>query len=228
MEENIKTINLGFVNVFLVKLKDGFILIDTGISNKWTELEKRLILEGCLPNNLKLVILTHGDTDHIGNAKKLQDKYKSKVAISKADFDLIEKGIIQKRKVKRLLFKIIYSILLFLMKFHKNKENKNLFTPNLFLNDNNSLKKYGFNAKVISLPGHTVGSIAILTDKKDIFVGDTLENRKKPLSAQIIENEEDLKKSIEKIEKLDIRTVYPGHGKPFLMEDFKKDYQKNK
>ena len=34
MEENIKTINLGFVNVFLVKLKEGFILIDTGIPNK--------------------------------------------------------------------------------------------------------------------------------------------------------------------------------------------------
>ena len=53
MGEDIKVINLGFVNVFLVKLKEGFALIDTGLPNQWEKLESRLISEGCLPNNLK-------------------------------------------------------------------------------------------------------------------------------------------------------------------------------
>ena len=55
MEENIKVIG-GFVNVFLVKLKKGYALIDTGFPSQWKKLEDQLISEGCLPNNLKMVM----------------------------------------------------------------------------------------------------------------------------------------------------------------------------
>ncbi len=63
MTSEIKTINLGLVNCYLVKTGDGFFLIDTGWATKRTELEKELESAGCKPGNLKLVILTHGDSD---------------------------------------------------------------------------------------------------------------------------------------------------------------------
>jgi glyoxylase-like metal-dependent hydrolase (beta-lactamase superfamily II) len=216
MEEDIKVINLSFVNAFLVKIKGGFALIDTGLSRQWEKLEKILISEGCLPNKLKIVILTHGDGDHIGNAKKLGEKYKVKIAIHKADYNWLESGEIPKRKVKAGFMKVLLALFLL---FRKNKADKNLFKADLFLKDNESLKKYGFDAKVIHTPGHSSGSVVILTKGKNLFAGDTLENRKKPKTAQIIENEDDLKNSLKKIKKLDIKMVYPGHGKPFLMKD---------
>jgi len=33
--------------------------------------------------------------------------------------------------------------------------------------------------------------------------------------------------SVEKLKKLKIKTVYPGYGKPFSMEQFIKQFQKN-
>jgi len=221
MEEEIKILNFGFVNAYLVKLDDGYALIDTGLPIHSKKLENKLKIEGCLPDNLKIVILTHGDLDHIGNAKKLQDKYHVKIAIHKEDYDYMEKNIIPNREGKSLKFKIILKLIKIIIKFQKNRPKSSLFHPDIFLNDNDSLKKYGFNAKVIYIPGHTLGSIGILTEEGDFFSGDTLENRKKPDSANIIENETKLKTSLEKIKKLDVKMVYPGHGKPFLMKDLK-------
>ena len=33
--------------------------------------------------------------------------------------------------------------------------------------------------------------------------------------------------SVEKLKKLRVKTVYPGHGKPFPMEQFMKQFQQN-
>ena len=222
-EENIKTIPLTFVNAFLVKTRDGFILIDTGLPNQWEILEKELISAGCLPDKLKLVVLTHGDFDHSGNAKKLQEKYKAKIAMHQADYLMIETGAIGKRKVKPLSRKMKFMLFSFLRKIGKNKMNLEKFKPDIFLQDGQSLQEYGINAKVIHVPGHTKGSIVVLTDEGDLFAGDTLVNTKntRPETATIIENSNELKASLEKIQTLDTKKVYPGHGKPFLMKDLK-------
>ena len=67
-------------------------------------------------------------------------------------------------------------------------------------------------------PGHTKGSIAILTDDGQLFAGDTLSNRTKPASASFIENERDLQDSLAILKQTKARVVYPGHGKPFPFE----------
>jgi len=64
MTSEIKTINFGGVNCYLVKTGDGFILIDTGVPSKRVDIEKELVRAGCKPGDLKLIVLTHGDFDH--------------------------------------------------------------------------------------------------------------------------------------------------------------------
>jgi len=54
------------------------------------------------------------------------------------------------------------------------------FTPDILLEDGYDLSHYGLNAKVISLPGHSRGSIGILTKEGDLFCGDFFENIKGP------------------------------------------------
>jgi len=49
------------------------------------------------------------------------------------------------------------------------------FQPDLVMEDEQELADYGFAAKVLHTPGHTKGSIAILTDDGKLFVGDTLQ-----------------------------------------------------
>jgi glyoxylase-like metal-dependent hydrolase (beta-lactamase superfamily II) len=161
---------------------------------------------------LKLVIITHGDFDHTGNCAKLKEKYRAKIAIHQDDAFMTENGMRIKSKVSTLAGKII---LLFLKLWHRNLIFYS-FKPDIFLTDGQSLEEYGFNAKVIHIPGHTKGSIGILTADGDLFAGDTLINLKKPDIGICIENEQYFRNSIDKLKKLNIKKIYPGHGNPFL------------
>lgn len=213
-KEDIKIIEMTFVNAFLIKVKEGFILIDTGLPMFWEKLESELLTAGCLPDKLKLVIITHGDLDHTGGCSKLQQKYHSKIAIHKDDSYMVENGIMLKRKVKSLMAKIFITI----RRLKRRKLVIDKFKPDLYLTDGQNLHEYGWDATIIHIPGHTKGSIGIITDDGSLFAGDTFTNRGKPGTAMYIENQHELKSSLSRLKKMNIKTVYPGHGKPFEME----------
>jgi len=199
-------------------------LIDTGIAMGRAKLEKALEQEGIKPEDIKLVIITHGDMDHIGNCAYLQQKYGLRMAVHEADTYLCRTGKFipnRKRKASPLskLFKSILSTLV--IKPLMKKYPLEAFEPDIILTDGYDFKKQGLDARVVHIPGHSMGSIGILTGDGDFFSGDTIHNRKKPTPADIIENEEALTASLKSIKNLSIRNVYPGHGSPFKMIDFK-------
>jgi len=201
-----------------VKIDTGYILIDTGWSFKRTALEKELVSEGCKPGNLKLIILTHGDFDHTGNCAYLREKYGTEIAMHRSESEVVESGdMILSRKGKRIITIIIFRIVKFygrLSKFYR-------FKPDLYIEDGYELSGYGFDARVLLIPGHSNGSIGILTTDGDLFCGDLLTNKDKPVPF-IIDDSADFNASVEKLKSLEINTVYPGHGKPFPMSSFTK------
>ncbi len=95
-------------------------------------------------------------------------------------------------------------------------------TPDLYLEDGDGLSEYGFDAKIISIPGHSKGSIGILTAVGALFCGDLFENLNKPMLNSIMDDLATANASVEKLKGLQINTVYPGHGKPFLMKLYTK------
>lgn len=112
MTSEIQTIELGFVNCYLDKTDDGFILIDTGIRDRRGNLEKALISAGCKPGNLTLIVLTHGDIDHTGNGAYLRDKCQTRIAMHRNDSTMVENGEMRpKRKVKSLLLRTMHLVM---------------------------------------------------------------------------------------------------------------------
>jgi hydroxyacylglutathione hydrolase len=221
MQQEIKTINLGGVNCYLVNTEKGFILVDTGLADKRTTLEKALEQAGCVPGKLDLIILTHGDIDHSGNCAYLRTKYGTKIAIHPADTEMVKSGqLLKDRKVTSLLLRTIQ----FLSKssFTKMMDQFERFTPDLFLEEGQRLDDYGFNASVLHIPGHTPGSIALLSAAGDLICGDTLQNYTKPLPTVIIADTVQLAESVKRLKNSPARMVYPGHGKPFPMSLFLK------
>ena len=93
------------------------------------------------------------------------------------------------------------------------------FTPDVYLDDGDRLDAYGLDATVLHVPGHTVGSIAVLTGDGDFFSGDFMEDRRRPSIATFVDDAEALRASYDRVKRLGIRVVYPGHGKPFALED---------
>jgi glyoxylase-like metal-dependent hydrolase (beta-lactamase superfamily II) len=220
----IKHLSLGMVNAYLVKDEKGIFLIDTGLAMSRSKLQVALAQEGVSPENIKLVILTHGDMDHIGNAAYLQKTFGVKIAVHEADAWLCRTGkSIPNRKRKSSLLKRIIKKVISRMVYRPMMKKFPLesFEPDILLHDGQDLSNFGFDAKVIHIPVHSMGSIGIYTASEDFFSGDTINNRKKPTIADIVENEEALTTSLKKIKSLKIRNGYPGHGKPFPMTEFR-------
>jgi glyoxylase-like metal-dependent hydrolase (beta-lactamase superfamily II) len=217
MSDIIKPINLEFVNAFLVQVLDGYILIDSGVPAQWKNLDKQLVCAGCLPGKLKLVIITHGDWDHTGNCAALQKKYQAPIAMHQADAFMAQTRVLLKRRVKTLSRRIIFFFIRLMMKLRAKQMVFHPFKPDILLSDGQSLAPYGFAAKVVHIPGHTKGSIGVLTDAGAFFAGDTFVNREGPVTAEIIQDDAELKASLARLKSMDIKTVYPGHGQPFEM-----------
>jgi hydroxyacylglutathione hydrolase len=222
MQTSIKRIKLTYVNCYLVKQSKIFILIDTGYPSKLTTLEKELNLEGVKPGNLKLIILTHGDYDHVGNCLYLRDKYKSKILMHSEEAKMVETGdMTYSRKPKpdknAWFFKLMSS-------FGGSDKYKG-FSPDILISDDEDLSTFGFNAKVIRIPGHTKGSIGIYIEDGNFFCGDLLKNYRRPSLHFFIDDMLSARESVNTLINLGVKKIYPGHGKPFLMEEFLKRYK---
>lgn len=209
------------VPCYLLKTGDRFMLIDTGDGSDCAALEKALEQARVTSENLKLVVLTHGDFDHAGNAAFLHQKYGVKIAIHAADSGMVERGDQGwNRKAKSDRTTLFGHIIIFVSSRVIKPLPFKTFVPDTYIIDGQDLSDYGFDAKILHLPGHSQGSIGVLTAEGDLFCGDLLMNMFNPAPHFLINDGATFDASIRKLKILDIRTVYPGHGKPFAMERF--------
>jgi len=210
-DTNITRIESGGVNCYLFKVKDGFVLIDTGYAKYRDVIDAALAEAGC--DALNLIILTHGDFDHVGNCAYLKEKFGCRVAMHSDDVGMVEKGDMfwnrEMGRAKRAFGK------LFLLIKRIRLDEEDMFSPDVFLKDRQHLAEFGFDATVHHLPGHSKGSIGLLTADGDLFCGDVFTNVSMPKGSDLLSNRNDYIKSLERIQSLDIQTVYPGHGLPF-------------
>lgn len=232
MKQEIIRIDLNGVNAYLLKSDNGFVLVDAGgpllldkeAVDRGAILEKTLDKEGCNARNLHLIILTHGDLDHVFYAPYIKDKYKSKIAIHKNDCYLVNKPTIDdfmnSFKYRSFTYKIVFKLM-------KDKIYKigmkqlgafETFSPDILIDDHFNLSDFGAQGEVLHIPGHTLGSIGILTKDNHLISGDVLANMKKPEMAPNAYDFELLSHSVNKLKQFKINRVYPGHGEPFMFD----------
>lgn len=203
---------LGSVNCFLLKTDSTHFLVDTGSPKNRTQLERDLLDAGCVPGMLKLIILTHGDFDHSGNAAYIRNKFDSKIAMHKGDLAMVERGeMFSNRKKGNNIF--TRRLIPPLIGFGKSEK----FTPDLYIDEQDDLSRFGLKAKVVGIPGHSLGSIGILTISGDFICGDLFENTKEPGFNSLMDDQAAAENSANKLKNHEINTVYPGHGSPFKM-----------
>jgi len=199
------------VNCYLIKVKDGFVLIDTGYAKDRDTIDVALAKAGC--DTLNLIILTHGDFDHVGNCAFLRKKFGCKVAMHTDDVGMVEKGDMFWNRGLGRAKRAIGKLFALVMRIRLDEED--MFSPDLFLKDEQYLTEFGFDAAVHHLPGHSKGSIGLLTADGDFFCGDVFTNVSMPKESDLLSNRDDYIKSLERIRGLAIQIIYPGHGLPF-------------
>jgi hydroxyacylglutathione hydrolase len=212
---SVRVIPLRVSNAYLVKGDGGFVLIDTGFRFDRTRLERELEAAGCRPGDLRLILVTHADADHSGNAAYLRGAYGAEIATHRLEVPGVERGDMFLCRGS-LRFRIrMAKPLMGLFRLRKADR----FTPDVYLDDGDRLDAYGLDATVLHVPGHTVGSIAVLTGDGAFFSGDFLEDRRRPSIATFVDDADALRRSYDRAKQLGIRVVYPGHGRPFAFEE---------
>jgi glyoxylase-like metal-dependent hydrolase (beta-lactamase superfamily II) len=162
------------------------------------------------------VILTHGDFDHTGNAAYLRSTFGAKLAMHQQDAGMVEHGdMFVNRKQPNFIVK---SLIPLFTGFGRSEQ----FSADIFLDDGSDLTPYGLDAKVLSLPGHSAGSIGVLTSEGALFCGDLFENVKEPGLNSIMDDPKTAAASMARLEEMNIQQVYPGHGQPFYWHSIKK------
>lgn len=202
---------LGSVNCYLLESDVGCLLIDTGCANARDKLEKALLAAGCA-DNLRLIVLTHGDFDHSGNAAYLRQRFGAGIAMHRGDSAMVERGdIFGGRQRSHFFFRMLAPLL---FGFGRSER----FKPDFYLEDGDDLSQYGFGAKIVHIPGHSRGSIGVLTPDGEFFGGDLVIRNNEAKRNRIIDDPTAAEASIKKLKGLGIKAVYPGHGRPFPIE----------
>lgn len=202
----ITRISRGGVNCYLLSDNESSILIDTCNAK-----DGEAVLARVRDHNIRLILLTHAHCDHIGAADYLREHLGAPIAIHAGDLPLLEDPALNKLHGHTLLGSVLASASMTTLK----KNPRAAFTPDLILEDGFSLEGYGVHGMVISLPGHTRGSVGVLTPEGDFIVGDAMFNTLRPTPARLYENRMVMENSVLRIRRSGATMIYPGHGKPF-------------
>jgi len=216
-------VDLGMVNAYLLKGSNGkAILIDCGIPGSDKAILKTMAEAGIQNNDLQLIIITHGHSDHMGAISALRDVTGAKTMIHKSDADVLRTA----KSPQLYPINTIGRIFAFINRFGDGTIKGVVpYEPELVIDGEMSLQEFGIDGKVIETPGHTNGSISVLLDDGRAFVGDLIMGSmfgkgkpNLPMHAESIEKE---KNSIRKVISLAPKTIYTGHGGPFTLEEIK-------
>jgi len=213
--DNIYMNRFGYFNIYVIKGKDGDILIDTGF------IIRRKKLKRWLDNfNIKLVVLTHAHVDHIWNVSYIKKLYDCEVVMCELDIDNINNSNICSEASKKC-----YRLWTKLMNLGMRKFVPKNFLVDYEVNDGDVIDKFGIKLDIIGLPGHTEGSIGIMCNKY-LFCGDALVNRNRKRVAIAFQNQnnEDAKKAIDKIYKLKPEIIFVGHDREIKFNKFLKSF----
>jgi hydroxyacylglutathione hydrolase len=225
VSQEIQTISLGGTNCYLVKTRICHILIDTGFPFQRGKLEDELERKGCKPGNLKLIVITHGDIDHTGNCAYLRQKHDARIAMHEGDTEMCMKDGMTRDRGKMPADFPLPLMMLWLAKGFSAfvlgqlawRKPFDRFEPDLLLEEDQGLAEYGFDAKILYSPGHSKGSVSVVTDDGDLICGDMFSNA----WGRILKSTDE--GGLERLKELGIETFYPGHGKPFSMQQLMND-----
>ena len=184
---------------------DKAILVDTASRQNLD----RVIAE-CDKYEMKLIVLTHVHFDHAENAAELSARYGIPVAVHRKDVELFESFDKQPLKPSGLVGRVVLGMSLKVLRNTPVARPENL----VYVGEGDDLGAYGFDARVIELPGHTLGSIGVDVESRHLIVGDALDNWIRPGVGHLFYDRDALRKSTEKIRAQGDRTVWYGHGKP--------------
>ena len=210
----VERIACGINNCFLLSQGGSAILVDTAVKSS-----RKKILARCAGMNVTLILLTHGHYDHAQNAAWLAERLGVPIAMHPADIpllgDILREPLLPTDFTSCMLIAILKLARKPGLRWAQGLMGMEIppFAPAIALREGFSLAKYGVEATVIELPGHSPGSVGVAAGK-DLLAGDAVTNLFAPGKAALYTDRAAMEASAEKIAAYGTEmTVHFGHGK---------------
>jgi glyoxylase-like metal-dependent hydrolase (beta-lactamase superfamily II) len=160
----IHPVRMTIANAYLVQGRRT-IIVDSGAPSSEARILAALARHGITRDNVSLILLTHGHSDHAGSAAALRAQLGVPIALHAGDWALVERGSNGRQ--------VSMGIEAVMSRPFVNKPFP-AFTPDLVLDAGTVLAAYGVDARLLHTPGHSDGSITLLFDNGDAIAGDLL------------------------------------------------------
>ncbi|QAY74345.1 MBL fold metallo-hydrolase [Agromyces protaetiae] len=205
------------VAAFLVVTPDGLTLVDAGIPGQWRDLLAELDAIGKTPRDIRGVVLTHGDGDHLGYAERLRRDFGVPVYAHPAD--IARASGAEKAPSNPLGPKKLGPTLRFLSYAMTHGGFTSAHVKELLPVEDGDVLDLPGSPHIVGLPGHSPGSIAVWFPSVDaVMVGDGLTTRhvltgaEGPAPAPFTDDPAAALASLDRLGALDATWVLPGHG----------------
>lgn len=232
MEEKMKIIELpiefefngqkNYIYPSLIILNNELTLVDTGYANFLPLIENEILKNGYEMKNLKAIIITHFDDDHIGSLYDFKEKYPWINIIAS---EIESKYISGEMKSERLVQA---------EEMLENMANEDMEFGKWFIQQLMNLKHVPIDEKVndgdlildnecrvVATPGHTSGHISLyFPSLKSVITGDAavIENHELVIAnPNFCLNVEKAEESLTKIKNLKAEKYYCYHGGKFTL-----------
>ena len=196
-------------NPYLLIDPDGLTLVDAGLPGSQRKILHYMSGLGYAPQDLKRILITHADFDHVGGLAALKRASGARLYASPVEARAMAEGhasrpLKPRRRITKLLFDLMAS----------------LFKPatvqvDEFLSDGQTFPVLG-GLRVVETPGHTPGHVSFFAPSAGIlFCGDSMVSEESGLRGSRGANNWDQAKSDESVRKqaaLGATIVCSGHG----------------
>ena len=220
-------VQMGTCAVFVIRGKEGCILVDAGNRGWERKLFRSLANNGVLPEDISLIVVTHVHYDHVGALSAVKERCGCPVAVHKKEQSLLESGLsvlpagtnpfsdavlhMGDRLVERGIFG---------------------FKPvkaDIMVEDEMELTTFGIDGAIVPTPGHTVGSISVLLTDHNAYVGDTVMTFPflpgYPIYPPFADNPEMLLETWELLLSRNVRRIHQAHGREISDDQLKRAYE---
>ncbi|WP_034088822.1 MBL fold metallo-hydrolase [Streptacidiphilus albus] len=153
------------VNAYLLLGKRP-VIVDAGTPGSGRLIHDQVAAHGVDPKDVSLIVVTHGHVDHFGSAAELSRLTGAPIAGHVADLGIYRAGRVSEPYLPIGLFGHLFA------RTSRVRETTEPFDPNVLIRGETHLADFGVEARIMPTPGHTPGSVSVLTDDGDLVAGD--------------------------------------------------------